>query len=512
MAFLNYASSVISTHGVLMAFFCALAALCLSHIVGRISYYYKVRNLPFAHDFGIFDRWFTGKGIHQFLNDFTALRQKGFAKNENAFRVQTDLGEVIVLAPHYATEIREDYGLSAGVYTNIELMGFIPGMEAFAFAGTHRGLMHDVITKQLNRALPQLVPSLSAETAECLKRFWSDDVQWHAVSLYQTVLLLVAQVSVRAFMGPEMSKNQRWVEINSQYTTIGLGAVMALRSWPRCLLPLIYRFHPQVRATRALLAEAREIMKSVREIRKQNKHREVDSLDWFDEVASQRGDHYDPAVAQLTFAVAAMHSTTDQLCQVLLDLRNHPDVLDALRRELVDVVTREGWKQAAFNQLKLMDSVLKESQRLKPINQVFNKRAVLKDTELSDGVRLPEGSFIAVSAHRMRDPVVYSDPDKFDAYRFIKLANSDPEKARFCGFSSVSIDHTGFGFGRHACPGRTYVTLELKVLLAHILLKYDWKLPEGVVPNLMKHGFDSLTDLTTSVLVKRRTEEIDLPA
>ncbi|GJC78704.1 cytochrome P450 monooygenase 1 [Colletotrichum liriopes] len=309
-----------------------------------------------------------------------------------------------------------------------------------------------------------------------------------------------------------MSKNRRWVEINSQYTTVGLGAVMALRSWPRYLLPLIYRFHPQVRATRALLSEAREIMNSVCEKRKQNKRREIDSLDWFDEVASRRGDQYDPAVAQLTFAVAAMHSTTDQLCQVLLDLRNHPDVVDALRRELVDVVTREGWTQAALDQLKLMDSILKESQRLKPINQVFNKRAVLKNTELSDGICLPKGAFIAVSAHRMRDPVVYSDPDKFDAYRFIERANSDPEKARFCGFSSVSIDHTGFGFGRHACPGRTYVTLELKVLLAHILLKYDWKLPEGVVLNLMNHGFDSLTDMTTSVLVKRRSEEIKLPA
>ncbi|OLN96922.1 Fumitremorgin C monooxygenase 4 [Colletotrichum chlorophyti] len=535
MTIVNCASSLVCGRGILLAFVVTVVAFCLSYVLGRVSYYFKVRNLPLAHDLNFFDRWFTAKGISQFIGDFTSLRQKGFAKNENAFRVQTDLGEVIVLAPHYATEIREDNGLSAGVYTNIvrardalrfvrssaanilpisiqELMGFLPGMEAFAFAGTHRGLMHDAITKQLNRSLPQLISSLSAETADCLKTSWGDDYEWHAVSLYQTALLLVAQVSTRAFLGPDMSKNQRWVEINSQYTVVGLGAVMALRWWPRYLLPLIHRFHPKVRATRALLAEAREIMHSIREKRKQDKHREVNSMDWFDEVASQRGDQYDPAVAQLTFAVAAMHSTTDQLCQVLLDLRNHPDVVDALRRELVDTITREGWKQAAFNQLKLMDSVLKESQRLKPINQVFNKRAVLKDLELSNGVCLPKGSFIAVSAHRMRDPAVYPEPDKFDAYRFIERANNDPEKARFCGFSSVSIDHTGFGFGKHACPGRTYVTLELKILLAHILLKYDWKLPEGVKPNFMNHGFDSLTDVTASLLVKRRGEELELPA
>lgn len=34
-----------------------------------------------------------------------------------------------------------------------ELMGSIPGMEVFAFTGTHRALLHDVITKRLNRNL-----------------------------------------------------------------------------------------------------------------------------------------------------------------------------------------------------------------------------------------------------------------------------------------------------------------------------------------------------------------------
>lgn len=32
-------------------------------------------------------------------------------------------------------------------------MGDIPGFEPFSFAGTHRELMHTVITKRLNRTL-----------------------------------------------------------------------------------------------------------------------------------------------------------------------------------------------------------------------------------------------------------------------------------------------------------------------------------------------------------------------
>ncbi|KAI6602743.1 hypothetical protein MCOR12_003578 [Pyricularia oryzae] len=455
------------------------------------------------------------------------------AQNEHAFRVQTDHSEVIILAPKYATEIRDGKGLSAGLYTEIvshqfrvcqlpqsltvaaqELMGSLPGMEAFSFAGTHRELMHDVITRHLNRALPSMLSGIAEEASECLNSLWGKSSEWKTIPLYESMLSTISQVSIRVFLGPEMSRNKRWVQVNLQYTVVGLGAVSALRRWPRFLLPIIHHFHPQMRATRALIKEAKEILRPIVESRKSKRDGPSNSLDWFQEVAAQRGDRYNPEVAQLTFSVAAMHSTTDHLTQVLFDLARHQDAVHALRREMVKVIGDEGWTVTALNNLKLMDSVLKESQRLKPVNQaitVFNKRAVLKDIYLSNGVCLPKGSFVAVSSSRMRDPAVYHDPDEFKPDRFVKLASSDSETARYSGFSAVSIDHTGFGFGKHACPGRTYVTLELKIILCHILLLYDIKVPEGFVPNLMIHGFDSLTDLTASMHIKRREPEINLP-
>ncbi|KAI1840683.1 hypothetical protein JX266_013090 [Neoarthrinium moseri] len=477
----------------------ACASIIISliwNLLRRLHYYQKVYTLPLAQDDGLVTRFCSSKARSQFIANFKTLMRKGFDKNKYGFRVDTDLGEVIILAPHYAQELREDNGLSAGIYTNTELMGFIPGMEAFAFAGTHRQLMHDVITKRLNRALRGSPLTL----------------YWHSVALYDTMLRTVARVSVRAFLGEEFSQNKRWVEINSQYTVIGLSAVMALRWWPRYLLPVIHHFHPKVRATRELLAEARNIIASVRSKRNQEEDRDVrDSLDWFEELAKYRGEHYDAAVAQLTFAVAAMHSTTDHLCQVLIDLSDKPQVVDDLRTEIATVIARDGWKYEIFSELKLMDSVMKESQRLKPINRVFNKRAVLKDISLSNGITLPQGSFVAISSNSMRDPNIYPSPDDFNAYRFIERAEEKSDVARLCGFSSVSIDHTGFGFGKHACPGRTYVTKELKILLSYIILKYDWKLPDNYEPKQMNNGFDSLTDLTASVLVRRRNAGDILP-
>lgn len=137
------------------------------------------------------------------------------------------------------------------------------------------------------------------------------------------MLSTISQVSIRVFLGPEMSRNKRWVQINLQYTVVGLGAVSALRRWPRFLLPIIHHFHPQMRATRALIKKAKEILRPVVESRKSKRDGSSNSLDWFQEVAAQRGERYNPEVAQLTFFVAAMHSTSDHLTQVLFDLAKH---------------------------------------------------------------------------------------------------------------------------------------------------------------------------------------------
>lgn len=187
---------------------------------------------------------------------------------------------------------------------------------------------------------------------------------------------LVGRASVWAFLGPELANNERWIELNGQYTMVAIGAVHALRRWPRFLLPLVQHFEPKAKAARAVLAECKQIMEPILRKRAEtarvgNKRSEESSnaLDWFEEVAASLGETYDPTVAQLTFAVAGMHSTVDHLCQILIDLRNKPEVVASLRLELIESITNDGWTQAALMQLKLMESVMKESQRMKPINR-----------------------------------------------------------------------------------------------------------------------------------------------
>lgn len=75
---------------------------------------------------------------------------------------------------------------------------------------------------------------------------------------------------------------------------------------------------------------------------------------------------------------------------------------------------------------------------------------------------------------------------------------------------STSRDMLGFGHGVHSCPGRFFAANEIKVALCHMLLKYDWKLPGGVVPESSWFGMALSGDQKAKLIIRRRCEELDI--
>lgn len=62
----------------------------------------------------------------------------------------------------------------------------------------------------------------------------------------------------------------------------------------------------------------------------------------------------------------AIRTPTDLLHQTMTDIALQPELFEPLREEVIRVLGSHGLKKTSFYNLKLMDSVLKESQRLKP--------------------------------------------------------------------------------------------------------------------------------------------------
>jgi len=97
-------------------------------------------------------------------------------------------------------------------------------------------------------------------------------------------------------------------------------------------------------------------------------------------------------------------------------------------------------------------------------------RKVLKSLRLADGTFLPKGTRVIAPALAISaDPDVYEDPETFDGLRFYKMRQRSPADENKYQITSTSKNMMHFGAGRHACPGRWFMSVELKMLLAGTL-------------------------------------------
>ncbi|GFN12514.1 cytochrome P450 [Aspergillus tubingensis] len=232
-----------------------------------------------------------------------------------------------------------------------------------------------------------------------------------------------------------------------------------------------------------------------------------DAIEWFEKAA--KGRPYDPVGAQLILSVGAIHTTSDLTCQTMTHLAQNPEIVEPLRKEIVDTLQQHGWKKVALYNMKLLDSVIRESQRLKPVTNVSMRRMALKEVKLSDGTVIPKNGMLAVSAHKLWDDDTYENAASWDGYRFYKMRD-DPERQTQAQLVTTAPENLAFGHGKHACPGRFFAANEVKIVLIYLLLRYDWKLLEGTVPRIFSGGFGMSLDPTLKIKVRRRREEMEI--
>jgi cytochrome P450 len=109
----------------------------------------------------------------------------------------------------------------------------------------------------------------------------------------------------------------------------------------------------------------------------------------------------------------------------------------------------------------------------------------------------------------MWDANVYDKPQEWDGKRFLRMRET-PGQENAAQLVTTSPDHLGFGHGQHACPGRFFASNEAKIILIHLLLKYDWRLPAGAPePKVRTWAFSLRTDPLTKMEYRRRTPEIE---
>ncbi|KAI3321282.1 cytochrome P450 monooxygenase [Xylariaceae sp. AK1471] len=475
----------------------------------------SVKKLPYVNPPSFFS---SAKAKHKFLSSAKALLQESRKLYPNQpYRMTTEYGEVVMLNSEWGDDVRNDPNLSfMGTFAQERMME-IPGFEPLATFGNEGELVQIIARKQLTKLLANITAPLSVEAALAASINMGESAEWHEVTLSPTIRDIIARMSARVFLGHELCRNKDWLHIMVNYTVDLFEAVTILQRYPVRLRRYIAWLFPACVRVRSHRTRARGVIDPV--IAKREEARQAalvagqpipyfnDALDWIHQESKDRNCNYDVATIQLTMSVVAIQTTTDLVQQVIVDLIQHPEAMQPIRDEIANVLRADGWKKSSLYNMKLLDSVIKESQRIKPFFSGI-RRSVDADTVLSDGTVVKKGSRIHIDTHRMVDPAVYQNPEEWKADRFLKL-RSQSGKDHLAQLVTTSVDHLGWGHGEHACPGRFFAANEVKVALCHMLMKYDWKLAPGTDISTTYFGFNQRVNPATKVLCRKR-ERVEL--
>ncbi|KAE9574921.1 Cytochrome P450 monooygenase 1 [Colletotrichum fructicola] len=449
-----------------------------------------------------------------YLDGRKALGRAIEQANGKPFRIVGPGRTLTVLPPPYAEDIRNDKRLDFGKVVAQFVSHEIPGFEGFASGLNDLPVVLDMCKYKLTRELASVIEPLPAESEMAIEDILQipHSDEWQKVPIKQRLNLLVARVSGRVFLGEELCRDPAWLNIAVSHIMTGFLAALSLRMFPAFMRPFVHWFLPPCRKLRSQVDQARSLIRPVIEKRKQEKAAAIakgetpteydDSIEWSDTYSN--GRKFDRADLQLGLSIASVHNTTDLLSQVVYDLAGDPEMVQRLREEAKQVIGESGWSKTSLYNLKLLDSVIKESMRIKPILTVAMPREVTEEMTLPDGVILPEGTVIGVSAERHWDSNIYPEPHTFIGDRFLKMRQT-PGKENVAQLVTTSINHLGFGHGNHACPGRFLAAAEIKVILTQLILGYEWRVIKGQEPKLRVLGVNLDSDPSAKIEIRRCT-------
>ncbi|EQB43262.1 hypothetical protein CGLO_18104 [Colletotrichum gloeosporioides Cg-14] len=389
------------------------------------------------------------------------ILREGLKKFSGCFQVITTSGPKIILPGKFADEIRNDTRMDFRRAIHKEFFGSYPGFEMFA-AGPQDRILVEMVRGRLTQSLNFITADLAEETAQATDHLLGAPKDWTEC--------------------PELCANQEWLDVSVNYTVHAMVAAEALAKWPSFLRPLVHWFLPEIRNLKAEASRARQIIKPVFAKRREENRiardagekttKVADTIGWLDEVA--KGQAYDDGLAQLGLSFAAIHTTSELLSGIISDLCDHPQWFEPLREEMCLAIKTHGWSKKALQDMKLTDSMMKESQRHHLGDIAAMHRVASTTIELSDGTRIPQGAYTMVALDKMEDPAMFEDASGYHSRRFLDMRQKPGQENKW-QFVTTGPEHLAFGHGLHSCPGRFFASNEIKVILVYLLTKYEWK-------------------------------------
>lgn len=114
-----------------------------------------------------------------------------------------------------------------------------------------------------------------------------------------------------------------------------------------------------------------------------------------------------------------------------------------------------------------------------------------------------------VSLDKMKDKEIFGDGSGYMPRRFLELRQKPGNENKW-QFVTTGPEHLAFGHGKHSCPGRFFASNEIKVILIHLVVKYDWQWTASGHKKDIYNGISVSTDPKSKAMFRVRDAELEL--
>ncbi|MEO0337697.1 MAG: cytochrome P450 [Bacteroidota bacterium] len=163
--------------------------------------------------------------------------------------------------------------------------------------------------------------------------------------------------------------------------------------------------------------------------------------------------------------VAGHETSANALTWTWYLLAKNPEWIAILRQEVAEVLGDKKPSYADLPKLIKTKQVLQESMRLFPPAWMTDRMA-LEDDEF-EGIAIPKGTMVATfiyGAHHHKD--YWKNPDAFQPERFDEAHKANLNNAAYLPF----------GAGPRLCIGNSFAMMEMQLVLARMIARYDVEL------------------------------------
>ena len=186
---------------------------------------------------------------------------------------------------------------------------------------------------------------------------------------------------------------------------------------------------------------------------------------------SESGDAFsdEQVVDHLIFILMAAHDTTaSTLTSLCYFLAKREEWQSDLREEVNNALSSNPITQKLLKQLEKTNLAVKETLRIYPpltsVSRVSNKDLTF------ESMTFPSGTFFSIPiSYFQLDKDIWQNPEEWDPQRFSKERREDKK---------YPYAYSPFGAGLHHCIGYAFAEMQINLVIAKILQKFELSVPE----------------------------------